>query len=129
VRGIGIVCAVSLGVHQDGERIRNLAMQYGLTGVLSGALLSFSTTAQAEISATPISLRYGQYSIGFDGDNIDVHDSDFDGADLLRGLNLKFGFDDALDLRLEYDRYKYETRDEIKLYPGYIYVSLYSRFD
>jgi hypothetical protein len=108
---------------------RNLAMQCGLTGVLSGALLLFSAAADAEISAMPISLKYGQYSIGFDGDDIDVHDSDFGGADLLRGLNLKFGIDSSLDLRLAYDRYKYERRDEIELYPGYVFVSLHSRFD
>jgi hypothetical protein len=102
-------------------------MQYRLIGVLSGVLLLFAAAAQAEIPVRPVSLVYGKYSIGFDGDDIDVHD--FDSGDLWHGLNLKFGLDSTMDLRLEYDRYKYEPRDDLVLDPGHIYVSLHSRFD
>jgi hypothetical protein len=106
------------------------AMQCRLTGALSGILLLFSAAAAAHAEiAKPIRLNYGQYSIGFDGDDIDVQDFDFDSADLLRGLNLKFGLYNTVDLRLEYDRYKYELRDDIELDPGHIYVSLHSKFD
>jgi hypothetical protein len=108
---------------------RNLAMQYRLTGALSGVLLLFSAAVYAEVPETPFSLEYGQYSIGFDGDDIDIHDFEFDSEDLLRGLNLKFGLDETLDLRFEYDRYKYELRDDIELDPGYVYVRLHSLFD
>src|SRR5688572_18787421 len=100
-------------------------MQYRLTGVLSGVLLLFAAAVQAEI---PARLEYGQYSIGFDGDDIDVRDSDFDSVDLLRGLNLKLGLDRTMDLRLEYDRYKYEPRDDLELDQGHIYVCLHSIF-
>jgi hypothetical protein len=118
-----------LSVPLGGGRGWKSVMQCRLTGVLPGILLLFSAaSAHAEIPG-PISLNYGQYSIGFDGDNIDVHDSDFDSVDLLRGLNLKLGLYDTVDLRLEYDRYKYELRDDIELDPGHIFVSLHSKFD
>jgi hypothetical protein len=108
---------------------RSLVMQRRLTGALSGVLLLLSVAAAHAEIPSPMSLKYGQYSIGFDGDNIDVHDFDFDSVDLLRSLNLKFGLYNTVDLRLEYDRYKYELRDDMELDPGHIYVSLHSKFD